>query len=194
MEQCVTPVQSTSLLTIRRNMAVNQRRILINDVIDDNISAEVQYYLYNIMELDKETGTKEPIEILIDSDGGSIESGLSIVSLIESMKDNGYKIITINAGKAYSMGCILSIIGTERKSYRYSGYMLHDASCMTIGKVVEMEEQLEEVKRLRNIVDDLVYKYTNVTPDMMEDWHKRKTDKYFGVEEAMSLKIVDKVI
>lgn len=194
MEQFMPPVMNTSSTLIRRNMAINQRRILINDEIDDNISAEVQYYLYSIMELDKESGTKEPIEILIDSIGGSIESGLSMVSLIESMKDNGYKIITINAGKAYSMGFILGIIGNERKSYRYSSYMIHDASSGSIGKVVEMEEQLEETKRLRAIVDDLVYKYTDITPQMMEDWHKRKVDKYFSVEDAKSLNIVDKVV
>lgn len=194
MEQFMPPVMNTSSTLIRRNMAINQRRILINDEIDDNISAEVQYYLYSIMELDKESGTKEPIEILIDSIGGSIESGLSMVSLIESMKDNGYKIITINAGKAYSMGFVLSIIGNERKSYRYGSYMIHDASSGSIGKVVEMEEQLEETKRLRAIVDDLVYKYTDITPQMMEDWHKRKVDKYFSVEDAKSLNIVDKVV
>lgn len=194
MEQFMPPVMNTSSTLIRRNMAINQRRILINDDIDDNISAEVQYYLYSIMELDKENGTKEPIEILIDSNGGSIESGLSMVSLIESMKDNGYKIITINAGKAYSMGFVLSIIGNERKSYRYSSYMFHDASSGTIGKVAEMEEQVEETKRLRSIVDNLVYKYTDITQQMIDDWHKRKIDKYFSVEDAKSLNIVDKVV
>ena len=41
---------------VRRNMAVNLRKIYVNDVITQELIDELLYYLYSLVDLDNEIG------------------------------------------------------------------------------------------------------------------------------------------
>ena len=71
---------------VRRNMAVNLRKIYVNDVITQELIDELLYYLYSLVDLDNDAGTKKPIEILLNTDGGSVEAGNTLIGYIEYLK------------------------------------------------------------------------------------------------------------
>lgn len=58
--------------------------------------------------MDNKLKKKEPIELYINSNGGLVTECMSLISLIEQMKEDGYTIITINAGKCDALPDFLS--------------------------------------------------------------------------------------
>lgn len=167
---------------------------MVYDDVDDASMFRCIYTLIRIREADNKLGTKEPIEILINSCGGTVYDGLSLISLIENMKDDGYTIITTNMGYAFSMGFLISIVGSVRKSFRYATYLHHDMSSMNYGKLAFMEEEINDMRILRKRVDDIVLKYTKLTQDDLDEINNKKLDKRFTAEEALALKICDEVL
>lgn len=176
------------------SLALNQRKVFLYDSVRENSIFECIYYLNKLMYIDNMYGTKEPIEILINSNGGSVYDCLTLVSLIEHMKDIGYKIITTNIGRAFSAGFILSIIGSERRSYRFSSYMTHDISTFMYGKLQEIKEDTEEMERLKQLLNEIISKYTKITLKELEKWQERKLDKFFNTKEAFKLGITDIIL
>lgn len=175
-------------------LAFQNRKLMVYDDVDDASMFRCIYTLMRIREADKKLGTKEPIEILINSCGGTVYDGLSLISLIENMKDDGYTIITTNMGYAFSMGFLISIVGSVRRSFRYATYLHHDMSSMNYGKLASMEEEINDMRILRKRVDDIVLKYTKLTQADLDEINNKKLDKRFTAEEALALKICDEVL
>lgn len=183
--------------SIKKNLAIYQRKILINQEITNESVTEAIYYLYTLMDLDREEGkdkNPEPIDILLNTPGGSVWDGLILVSLIEQMKDMGYTINTTAIGTAASMGFIIFITGSNRYSYRHAQFMLHDISTMMGGKVKDLEESMEDLKKCQKQVFDIIKKYTHVPDEKLKEWTDHKRDMFFYPDEAVELGIVDKVL
>lgn len=180
--------------SIKKNLAIYQRKILINSDITNESVTEAIYYLYTLMDLDREEGTKEPINILLNTPGGSVWDGLILVSLIEQMKDMGYIINTTAIGTAASMGFIIFITGSNRYSYRHAQFMLHDISTMMGGKVKDLEESMEDLKKCQKQVFDIIKKYTNIPAEKLKEWTNHKRDMFFYPNEAVKLGIVDEIL
>lgn len=185
------PIERDRMLS---NLAFQNRKILLYDNVKDDSIFRCIYTLMRIREADKSVGTKAPIEICINSNGGSVPDGLSLISLIESMKDEGYEITTTNMGYAYSMGFLISIVGTHRHAYRYADYLWHDISSISAGKTESMLEDIESLKKLRGVVNGIVKKYTKLTDEDLNDIYTHRLNKTYSVDEAKELKICDEVV
>ncbi len=179
---------------LKHNLATKERKILIYDDVDENSILECMYYLYRFKSVDEQIGVKKPIDIMINTSGGSVMDGLSLISLIESMKDQGWTINTYNIGYCFSMGFLISIVGTNRYAYRYSTYLYHDVSTQMEGKAASIDERMAEVHRLREIGTNIVTKYTSLTRKDIEKIYANKLDKVYSPEEAVNLHIADKII
>lgn len=180
---------------MRFSMAMNQRIIMLYDDVDDNSMMESIYYLNKLKYMDEKfCDDKKPIEIQINTCGGAVEDGLSLLSLIENMKSDGYHIITTNIGRGYSMGFFLSICGTERRAYRYAKYMYHDVSYGVYGKHGNILEQVEFTEKIQKDMISIATKYTNLSEDFFLDINARKADKYFTAEDMLGIKGVDTIV
>ncbi len=101
---------------------MRDRILWVAGPVNDNMSTIVQAQL---MYLD--SADTLPITMHIDSPGGSVKSGLSMVDVMQYIKSD---IATINTGMAASMGSVLLGAGTKgkRSSLRFSKTMLHQTS------------------------------------------------------------------
>ena len=176
------------------SLAVNQRKILINENITENTAMEVLYYLSKIKSIDEQLGTKDDIEIYIDTNGGEVFAAFSVVDMIEQMKKDGYNIITINMAKAFSAGFLIVLSGSIRKAFSRSRYMLHDVSYATWGKTQQMREDIEETEIIRDMCFELIQKYCNISEEQIKYWIDRKVDKFFSAKEMLELKGVDEIL
>ena len=174
-------------------MQYQQRKIFLYDDIDEESSFEFINCVNKLCFLDDKIGKREPIEILINSGGGIVYYGLTIISTIEQLKDMGYSVITTNMGICASMAFVISICGSKRYSYKYSTYMYHDISSSTYGKLQSMKEDIQDLCKMKEIVDNIVIKYTDIKLEDIHNWCERKIDKYFYIPEALELKISDGV-
>ena len=173
------------------SLVLNQRKIFFTEEVDGDSVFKCMYYLHRLRDLDKKTNTKDPIEIYINSPGGSLYDGLGLIGLIEQMKAEGYKIVTINIGIAASFAFLLLVCGSERKSYKYARAMYHDASSGMYGKFQDLVDHMEEMEVARDNYTEIIMQYTNLTMEQLTEWNEKKKDKWFSAQEMMEIQGVD---
>lgn len=188
-------ITSNNLISqYKLSMAINYRKIYIIDDITTESVFEYIYYLNKIIESDKLHNEKKPIEIFVNSGGGSAIDGFALISFIEQLKDSGYQIITINMGLAGSMAFAISICGSIRKAYRYARYMCHDVSFGAVGKSKEIADVLKESMVIREIYSDIIKKYSHISDDDLTEIFDKKIDRYYSPEELMNMNGVDEIL
>jgi len=178
----------------RRNLAVNQRKVMLNSEVSKDSISEVMYYLYSLESLDTQCGSKEPIEILINTNGGDVEQGLVLISYIEHLKDVGYEITTTTIGNAYSMGLFLACVGSKRKGYRHSKYLWHEISSGNFGKLSSIKEDVAYCDVLVKEVEQILKDNTNIPTEKLDEWRLQRRDVYITAEEALQYNIIDEIV
>lgn len=162
------------------------RIIWLAGPVNDRMSTVVQAQLMFLDNLEQ-----KDIILHIDSPGGSVKSGLSIVDVMDYVASD---IVTINTGMAASMGSILLGAGTKGKRYtlRFSKVMLHQVSTGASGNIQDIRISLKEGEKYNEILFNLLGDYTNKDPKkVMEDAQR---DLWLTAEEAVEYGIVDSVI
>jgi len=162
------------------------RIIWLAGPVNDRMSTIVQAQLMFLDNLED-----KDITLHIDSPGGSVKSGLSIVDVMNYVSSD---IITINTGMAASMGSILLGAGTKgkRSSLKYSKVMLHQVSTGGNGNIQDIEITFAEGKKYNDILFDLLGEYTNKDPKQVKSDATR--DFWLTSEEAKDYGIIDNVI
>jgi len=162
------------------------RIIWLAGPVNDRMSTVVQAQLMFLDNLE----TKD-ITLHVDSPGGSVKSGLSIVDVMDYVSSD---IITINTGMAASMGSILLGAGTKGKRYslRFSRVMLHQVSSGAEGNIQDMRISLQEAEKYNELLFGLLGQYTDKDPkQVMQDASR---DKWLSSEEAKAYGIIDNII
>ena len=186
--------------TVIENMklasALKYRTIYLCETVSDDACFKLNYFLDRLVRIDNKKGTKEKITIVVDSFGGSIYAGLSSISRVEKMKEDGYIVETIVDGKAMSMGSALSQCGTKghRKAMRYATFLYHQPSSYTVGTLKEMITDVDEVKRLWELMKDISKRNTDLTEEILEDMYNENKDVYFTPEEMLELGVIDEIL
>lgn len=154
--------------------------------VNDNMSTVVQAQL---MFLDNVS--KEDITMHIDSPGGSVKSGLSMVDVMEYIQSD---IRTINTGMAASMGSVLLGAGTKgkRSSLKHSRTMLHQSSGGFSGNIQDAEVDWVEWKKINQELFELLGKYCGKTAAKVKKDATR--DFWLTAQEAVEYGIIDEVI
>jgi len=119
-----------------------ERIIWVAGEVNDSMSTVVQAQLMFLDSIDN-----NDITMHIDSPGGSVKSGLSMVDVMDYINSD---IRTVNTGMAASMGSILLGAGTKGKrcSLRFSRTMLHQSSGGFRGNIQDAEIDMVEWKKL----------------------------------------------
>jgi ATP-dependent Clp protease protease subunit len=162
------------------------RIIWLAGPVNDRMSTVVQAQLMFLDNLE----TKD-ITLHVDSPGGSVKSGLSIVDVMDYVSSD---IITINTGMAASMGSILLGAGTKGKRYslRFSRVMLHQVSSGAEGNIQDMRISLQEAEKYNELLFGLLGQYSDKDPkQVMQDASR---DKWLSSEEAKAYGIIDNII
>jgi ATP-dependent Clp protease protease subunit len=163
-----------------------ERIIWVAGVVNDNMSTVVQAQLMFLDSLDS-----TDITMHIDSPGGSVKSGLSMVDVMDYINSD---IRTINTGMAASMGSILLGAGTKGKrcSLRFSRTMLHQSSGGFEGNIQDAKINMKEWDKLNKLLFDLLGEYCNKSSEVvMEDASR---DLWLSSEEALNYGIIDEII
>ena len=154
--------------------------------VNDRMSTVVQAQLMFLDNIE----TRDII-MHVDSPGGSVKSGLSIVDVMNYISSD---ISTINTGMAASMGSILLGNGTKGKRYslKNSRVMLHQVSSGMSGNIQDMEISFEESKKYNKLLFEMLGEFTNKEPkQVMEDASR---DLWLNSQESLDYGIVDGLI
>lgn len=165
---------------------MRDRILWVAGPVDDNMSTIVQAQL---MYLDSVSDTD--ITMHIDSPGGSVKSGLSMVDVMDYIACD---IQTINTGMAASMGSILLGAGTKgkRSSLRFSKTMLHQSSGGFRGNIQDAEIDMKEWKKLNQTLFDLLGEYCGKPAEVVMQDATR--DLWLSSQEALDYGIIDEIV
>jgi ATP-dependent Clp protease protease subunit len=163
-----------------------ERILWVAGPVNDNMSTVVQAQLMFLDSLDD-----RDITMHIDSPGGSVKSGLSMVDVMQYIKPD---IITINTGMAASMGSVLLGAGTKgkRHSLRFSKTMLHQSSGGAMGNIQDAEITMIEWRKINRTLFELLGEFCGKEPE--EVMNDATRDMWLSSEEALSYGIIDEII
>ena len=132
----------------------------------------------------------DPVTISLNSPGGDIYEMNGIIDYINSLS---FKVNVVCRGQAISAGAWILAMGTGlRAMSKYSTLMLHEGSYSMDDKFHNMKTSLEHFKNLEMIGYKMLEEKTGIESKFWED--KCKQDWYLTAEEALTLKLIDKII
>ena len=165
---------------------MRERLLWVAGGVDDRMSTVVQAQLMYLDSVDK-----MDITMHIDSPGGSVKSGLSIVDVMDYISCD---IRTVNTGMAASMGSVLLGAGTKgkRSSLRFSKTMLHQTSGGAGGNIQDARINFVEWEKVNKILFELLGGYCGKDPKQVEMDATR--DLWLDAQEAVDYGIIDEIV
>lgn len=169
-------VDQTTIAALSRSII----EINANDVL-----LKKQYSVYGI------EYKPNPIRIYIDSFGGYVYQCFGLISIMENSVTPIHTIVT---GAAMSCGFMMAISGHKRFAYKNSTLMYHQVSSWTSGKLKDMAEDIEETKRLQDVIETITVKKTSISLATLKDVYSRKFDWYMDADQSLKNGCIDAII
>jgi ATP-dependent Clp protease protease subunit len=165
---------------------MRDRIIWVAGVVNDQMSTVVQAQLMYLDSVEK-----RDITMHIDSGGGSVKSGLSMIDVMNYINSD---IQTINTGMAASMGSVLLSSGTKgkRSSLLNSRVMTHQVSHGMQGNIQDTTISHIEGHKYNYILFNILAQNCGKTFEEMIESSRR--DKWFNSHEALQFGLIDEVI
>ena len=167
---------------------LSQRKVFIEGEITPEATCE---FIKKIMLLNAEDSSK-PIDVLINSPGGEINSGMVMYDAIQASKA---PIRMFCIGRAYSMGAVLFACGNHgRYMLPHSELMLHEPIlgnrvAGNSSSIKSISESLLETKRK---INQILSKHTGKSEEEVEK--ATSYDHYFSPEESVEFKLCDQIV
>lgn len=165
------------------------RRIFISDAVDSETAGEIIHKLW-YLEL---TAPGKPILFVINSPGGSVDSGFAIWDQVKMISS---PVTTLVTGLAASMGSILSLCAAPGRRFAtpHSRIMIHQPllSGVIKGQATDLEIQAREMLKTRKAIIDVYQEATGKDPAAIEKAIDR--DTWMTAQEALEFGLLDRVI
>ena len=162
------------------------RNVIITGAIDDKVAQKATTHLLALAE-----ESDDPINMMISSPGGHVESGDMVHDMIKFIKP---KVRTIGSGWVASAGALI-FVGAEKED-RYclpnTRFLLHQPSGGIGGQVTDMMIQAEQLRIMQDRFAKLFAEATGQTPEkIMEDTAR---DFWLTAPEAIDYGLCGKII
>lgn len=172
------------------------RKIVISEPITDGLAGAIVSQIMEINDYDVamsviSTYQPEPIEIFINSGGGSVTAGFTIISAMEMSET---PIVTYGIGIVASMALGIFVAGDVRIAHRFTRFMYHSVSYGAEGHITDHEDMHKEVNILQDMYNSLFTDRTKLSAEQMDEIRKGKKDFFFSGKRAVKLGIADEVM
>ena len=134
---------------------------------------------------------KKPINMYINSPGGSVTAGLAIY---DTMQFISCPVATYCIGQAASMGAVLLTAGAKGKRFALptARIMIHQPWGGAEGKASDIEITAREILRLKEKLNEILASHSGKTMD--EVVHDTDRDHFMSADEACKWGLIDKVL
>lgn len=168
---------------------LESRRIFLSDQVDHNSARDVIRKLW-FLELND---PGKPILFIINSPGGSVDSGYAVWDTIHMITS---PVVTLATGLAASMGATLLLAGKkgQKLATPNARIMIHQPSLSGIfrGQATDLDIQAREILKSHDSIIDIYAERTGQPKDIIEKALDR--DNWMDAEEALKFGLVDKIV
>lgn len=166
------------------------RKIYLNEYITaytfDNIVPFIEHI--NLQDKDLPIKERKPIELIINSGGGSFHDGIGVITAIKRSVTPVHALVY---SYAYSMGLAIMQACDKRYMGKYGSLLFHEVMTEADGNGSQMKRTQKELERIQNIYEELILEKSKVTQEMLEEQKDRIADWIIGYDEALKLELID---
>jgi ATP-dependent Clp protease protease subunit len=169
------------------SLLLKERILFLGTPINDQVA---NLMVAQLLFLNHEDSHK-PIQMFINSPGGSINAGLAIY---DTMHFIDAPISTVAVGLAASFGTILLCAGTPGMRYALPNATIHLHQPLggAQGQASDMEIAVKEIVRMRELLNQILKRHTKMSEEQISQSTDR--DFYMTPERAMELGVIDGVM
>ena len=168
---------------------LEKRRVFLSDQVDSDSAKDI---IRKLWYLDHQAPGK-PILFVINSPGGSVDSGFAIWDQIKMLSS---PVVTLVTGLAASMGSLLSLVSGKGKRLATpnSRIMIHQPLIGGVirGQATDLEIQAKEMLKTRSQIVDVYVHATGKDRQAIEKAINR--DNWMTAEEALEFGLLDKIV
>ena len=165
---------------------LKERIIILCGEIDDAMSASICAQLLYLS-----ARSKAPIQLYINSNGGSVTAGLAIYDIIHYIP---CEVSTICMGMCASMAAVLLCAGSDGKRFALanSEIMIHQPLGSAQGQATDMEIVAKHIQQVKERLYRILCKHTKQDRDTII--HDCDRGFYMNAKQAMDYGMVDEII
>ena len=185
-----TPEYANDPLLMQYYKGLKNRIFYITDEIHEETTSLVTIPL---KEADDD-GTLRPITIYLNTPGGSVHDGFTLVSVIQQLKSPTTIVVL---GYAYSMGALILMAGyqnpnVKRVCYHFSTALMHGGSQLVSGSNAAVKDYFHFSERFEKRIADFVISHSKIS----EEEYKKvdRHELYYDSDQMLELGIVDEII
>ena len=163
--------------------------LLFGEIVDGSLY-DIITRIRAILHMRKDEHKNDPINLIINSDGGSVYEALGIIDYIQSLD---VKTNTICRGRAMSAAALILCAGTGvRAASENSTIMFHEISSDIYGKSSDMKANVQHMEKLEEILLGILKSNSNKD----KDYWKNVTikDYYITPKDALDMGVIDFII
>ena len=160
-------------------------------IISQGIDAQLAKNIYSMLILLEKDDTKKPITVIINSPGGSADSGFGIYDMLKFIKP---PIITITAGLCASAAIIIYLAGDKEKRFALPNarFLLHQPSTSAVGPASDLEITSNQILKIRDQFNSIIASETG--NDVKKITKDANRDFWLSAKEAVDYKLVSKIV
>lgn len=185
----ITPANYTRLEDKINGTLLEARRIFLSDAVDNDSANDIIKKIW-YLEL---TDPGKPILMIINSPGGSVDSGFAIWDQVKMITS---PVTTLITGLAASMGSVLSLCAAPKRRFatKNARIMIHQPAIGGVikGQATDLEIQAKEILKTRQSLIDLYVDATGRSSESIERAIDR--DTWMTAEEAKAFGLLDEVV
>ena len=167
---------------------INEIKSADDDIADQNLAS--------LMSVGIEAQIIRPaINIYLCTYGGYIHDMFAIYDEIKRLTTE-YTVNIYCVGKIMSAGTVIMLAVDLEHRFAYSNttFMYHTLAGCALGKMKDMEENVEENKRLHKLMWNIFKDQTEIPEEKLDEIYKCKKDWYITAEQAKKYKIISKIV
>lgn len=165
---------------------LTDRTVFLTGEVDENMALQF------ISEFKYLSKSSEPVDIYLNSPGGSVNSGLLIYDVIQSAK---FPVNIYCVGMAASMGAVILAGGQKGRRYilPHSKVMIHEpliAGGMG-GSATTIKKTAESILETKSIINEILSKHTGKSEEEIDE--ATSFDNFMNAEDAIKFGLCDEI-
>ena len=163
--------------------------LLFGEIMDGSLY-DIITRIRAILHMRTEENKNNPINLIINSDGGSVYEALGIIDYMQSLD---VKVNTICRGRAMSAAALILCAGTGvRAASQYSTIIFREISSDIYGKSSDMKANVQHMEKLEEILLDILKSNSNKDVEFRKNVTIK--DYYITLPDALNLGVIDAMI
>jgi ATP-dependent Clp protease protease subunit len=163
---------------------LKQRIVLLFEDIDEVSASEIVQSLITLDSINQ-----QPIKLLINSVGGTVDDGLAIMDVMGAIKS---QVHTFIVSTAMSMAAMVSICGSKRYIMPHGVWMQHATRVETKDYIRRAQDRLNWDAKQEQVLNDIITQRTKLTVDEIEKLNNGEL--WFDAKQTVQKGICDQIV